>query len=263
MMRKTFLTVAVAAAMLAGCQSTGSTSSGGGRAAADRTQTTAPQVVRGVYVSRGRTFQLPPGEWRVVDERTVNRGGPHSARQTFTVLASTAGKTIDRVAVLWVQYKTRYIERWSRYQGCNTTDRPNVYHAVVRANTGDVSSFGPGTKVDCWHVRAFSLGTSGDPHFTVRALWDYAKANGLYLPAVLVGARFAQKPEIDRRDYAEFLWNPDLIAPRPGGAPWRPEDFNAAAVRADPARKAAMDGLVAWAEDWRRRYPIASPAPSS
>ena len=257
MMRPIGILVASALA-LAGCQSSGSSS--GGSTAERTAPSAAPKIVRAIYEDNGRSFALPPGDWRLIDRTTINEPVNHSAPQTFSVLASVTDKVIDRVAVVWVQRKYRYKNRWSQYKGCLTTRDSAVYHSVVKANTGSDSEFRDGLKVDCWHARALSLGTKGEVHPFVRELRAYARANGLYLPAVMVGARFAQKPLFDRRDYVEIMWNPDLLAPSSAGKPWTVADWQASAVKADPAKKAVMDGIVTWGTDWRARHPISSPA---
>lgn len=240
-----------------GCQTT--SDSGAPAATSGAQPAAAPQAFRGSYTSHDRVFALPPGEWRLVKTRTDTTNSDHAAPETFSVLVSVTGQVIDRVAVVYVQRKYRYQDRWSQYKGCLTTENPRVYSAEVRENTGDRYNFTSNTRVDCWHVRSFSMGLKGDAHWTVEALNAYAKANGLYLAPTMVGARFAQKPLYDRRDYVEFLWNADLLLGAPDGKPWPPEAFLRETVKSDPAKTAVMEGVKAWAADWRARYPIASP----
>ena len=198
------------------------------------------------------SFPMPPGDWRLAASYDQSGSSPN-APQTFRAFVSRSGKTIDRVAVVWVQRKYTYVEKWRQYQSCLTKGDEGVHHAVVTQNTGDANSPSTTTKVDCWHVRTFSLGTSGGAHPLVQGLRDYADANGLFLSPAMVGARFAQKRMVDRRSYVEYLWTPDILVPRYDGGIWGLEDWSSQAVAGDPARRTAVQGIVRWAEEWRPR----------
>lgn len=229
--------------LLAGCVSSGSN--------VGRVGQVADATVAGTVRVEGLNFPLPDGQWNEVQTYTVPGTSPR-APQTFTVYASVNDGVIDRAAVFWVQYKTTHQERWRRYQGCLDDSDAGVLHAVITRNTGSEEP-SEGTAIDCWHIRSFSLGRSGSAHPTIEALQLFADREGLYLPVTMLSVRFAQKREVDRRDYADYLYNPDVLLPRPGGGPWRPEEWSAEAVAAEPAQAIVIDRLRAWAETWRPR----------
>lgn len=197
-------------------------------------------------------FPLPPGEWNRVWTYDVAGTGRRQAPQTFRVYASVNEGVIDRAAVFWVQRKSTFVDRWRRYQGCLTTADAGVLHAVVTTNTGG-SEPSTNTAIDCWHVRVFSMGRAGSVHPTTAALQALADREGLYLPVTMLSVRFAQKREVESRDYADYLYNADFLSPEPTGAPWLPGDWTAEAVAASPARRLVVDRLIGWGEAWRPR----------
>lgn len=209
--------------------------------------TSAPRVSDAISMDDLR-FPLPGGEWREVYTHKIPGQSP-SAPQTFKVYASVSGSVIDRVSIFWVQRKSTYKDLWRQYQSCLTTAEPEVHHAVVTHNEG-----GPNPtrnpRLDCWHVRTLSMGRAGGAHPVIEALHVFAQREGLIMPATMVGARFAQKRLSDRREYAEYLWNPDVLSPNPGNI-WTPGDWTAEAAKADPARKIVVDRIKRWGEAWR------------
>lgn len=216
-------------------------------------ETLAPQTatpVSGAVTLEELTFPLPGGEWREVYTHNIPGRSP-SAPQVFKVYASVSGSVIDRAAIFWVQRKKTHKNLWRQYQSCLTTSAPQVHHAVVRQNEGgDSPTNNPA--LDCWHVRTLSMGRAGGAHPVIEALHVYAEREGLIMPAAMLGARFAQKRMTDRREYAEYLWNPDILAPVPGKI-WTAADWTQDAVAADPARKIAIERITRWGEAWRPR----------
>ena len=209
----------------------------------------APRVSNAV-VLEDLTFPLPGGEWREVYTHTIPGQSP-SAPQTFKVYASISGGVIDRAAVFWVQRKYSYKTRWRQYQSCLTTSQPTVHSAVVTLNEGGTSP-SENPRIDCWHVRTLSMGRKGGAHPIIEALHVFAQREGLIMPTTMIGARFAQKRLTDRREYAEYLWNPDVLSPKPGGI-WLPDDWSRDAAAGDPARKIAIDRITRWGTAWRPR----------
>lgn len=220
----------------------------------------AAQKFENSYESQGRNFALPPGQWVLVSSRQENSGVSHAAEQNFSLLASVTNNVIDRVVITWVQrkYNARWKNHWTRYPSCLTDDAPQVLYSVVRENTGPEHDWVTGTAIDCWHLRSFSLGRTGSELDLMEDLHNFAAANSLYLPVAMLGARFAQKPLSDRRDYIEYLWNPDMLLAKPDGSPWLPADWYQDAVTADPARKAVVEGLKQWGIRWRETYPTST-----
>ena len=206
--------------------------------------------VSGTTVVEELSFPLLPGDWREVYTHNVPGSSP-AAPQTFKVLASVTNGTVDRATIVWVQRKYSFPDKWRKFQGCLETSDPNVHHAVVSRNTGDFDAPSTGTEVDCWHVRNFSLGRSGGAHPIVEALHLYAQREGLFLPATMIGARFAQKRLEDRRSYVEYLWTPEVLIPKVGGGVWLPGDWTSTVVASDPGRQLVVDRLISWAKDWR------------
>ena len=209
---------------------------------------TSATPVSGAVEVEGLTFPLPGGEWREVYSHKIPGRSPN-APQSFQVYASISGNVIDRAAIFWVQRKFSYTNKWRQYQSCLTTGDANVHFSEVRLNEGGAE---PTTdpKLDCWHVRTLSMGRAGGAHPVIEALHVYAEREGLVMPATMIGARFAQKRLSDRREYAEYLWNPDVLSPNPGKV-WTPADWSRAATAADPARKIVTDRITRWGKAWR------------
>lgn len=197
------------------------------------------------------SFPLPDGDWNRIWTHRIPGTSP-SAPQTFEILVSVQDNVIDRAAVMWVQYKTRVPDRWRRYQGCLEAGDEGVLHSVVRVNTGSDQP-STGTEIDCWHVRAFSLGRQGSPHPVIEALQAFADREGFYLPVTMLSVRFAQRPRTDRRSYADYLWNADLLLPKPDGGIWLPEEWYADRVAESPAMQLVVRRLAEWGAAWRGR----------
>lgn len=204
--------------------------------------------VTGATTLEGLDFPLPPGEWREVYEFTKPGVAPH-APQRFKVLASVSNGVVDRAAIVYVMRKSRFKNLWRSFQGCFEEGGPNVHHVEIAANEGG-STPTPDPRLDCWHVRSVSMGRAGGAHEAIEALHLFAQRERAYMPAVMVGARFVQKRQFDRRDYVEYLWNPDVLAPKLDGV-WTPEDWRADAVSQSAAKRITVDRLIAWAKEWR------------
>jgi hypothetical protein len=209
----------------------------------------ASTPVSGAVVLEDLTFPLPGGEWREVYTHSIPGSSPN-APQTFKVYASVSGAMIDRAAIFWVQRKFSVTNKWRQYQSCLTTKDSDVHYSEIILNEGsNTPSVDP--KLDCWHVRALSTGRAGGAHPVIEALHLYAAREGLVMPAVMIGAKFAQKRIGDRRDYAEYLWNLDVLSPNQAKI-WRPTDWTQSAVATDPARRIAVERITRWAKDWRK-----------
>ena len=238
-MRKPLIALAVIGTMLGAC------------AQPEVGSLDAPPVSGAVEVD-GLSFPLPTGDWQLAASYNQPGASPN-APQAFRAYVSRSDKLIDRVAIVWVQRKSTFKNLWRKYQSCLTEGDPGVHHAVVTTNTGDFDNPSTDTAIDCWHVRTFSLGTQGGAHPIVEGLRAYADSNGLFLSPAMVGARFAQKRQADRRSYVEYLWTPDILVPRFDNGIWGLDDWSPEAVAADPARTIAVKGLVDWATTWRPR----------
>lgn len=235
--------VALSAAILSGCASSGP-------GASDIPLLGAVTASNQTTVD-GLRFPLPNGVWNKVWTYEVP-GGRSKAPQTFQIYASVNEGVIDRAAVFWVQRKSTFIDLWRRYEACLDANDDNVLHAVIAKNTGG-SQPGAGVDVDCWHIRVVSMGRQGAPHPTIAALQALADRDGLYLPVTMLSTRFAQKREIESRDYADYLYNADFLAPKPDGSPWLPDEWSKSAVAADRAKSLVVERLTRWGEGWRPR----------
>jgi len=245
MMLQKIISFTACLAFLVSCQTTEPPSS------------TSPKNFTNVFETQDRNFALPPGNWTLVSQDRLKVGGNHSAEQNFSLLISVTENVVDRVIISWVQRKyNKWREHWSQYPSCQTTSKENVFHSVIVQNTGS-AQWKVGNKVNCWHIRTFSLGTNGSELSILEDLRAYAKQNNLYLPATLLGVRYAQNPMSDRRDYIEYLWNPDILLPKSEGA-WRPADWTTKSVAQDPGKNAVIQQLKNWAVRWRQKYPMAS-----
>lgn len=200
-------------------------------------------VVEGSAEYLGVTVPLPPGKWEVVDTVTIKNPGYPNFPIKQAVLASRSGNVVDRVTRIWVQQKLRSADWFNAYHPC---DADGYFFSVVKENTGKT--------LDCWHVREVSLGLDGSPEAGTLALTDYGKSNGLFVPVVMIGARFARLQDPRQRFYVEYLWTPDLlVAADTENHVWLPDDWTSDAVKSDPRKTALVETIIAWAKDWRER----------
>lgn len=127
---------------------------------------------------------------------------------------------------------------------------PDYYHQQANEE-GDGSGA-------CWHVRAVNLGLADDPHWVNLVLAHYADTHDLYLPAAMLGVRFIRYHEGELLQ-VDYLWNPDLLLTPPAGRVWVPEDWSNAAVQAAPDKRAIMEVIRGWSEDWQPKVDAALP----
>jgi hypothetical protein len=186
---------------------------------------------------------LPPGSWEVVDSVTI----PNPRFPNFPIgqqiLVSRTGKVVDRMVRITVQRKKQLQDYFTPFRPCEA----DGYHfSAVADNSGN--------GLDCWHVRPVSLGLDDDAEPGNALLAKYGKANGLFVPVVMLGARYARLHANDTRYTVEYLWTPDLLSPAPAAAKiWTPKDWTAEAVADDPTRAAVIAAIIAWAKDWRAK----------
>jgi len=208
----------------------------------------AAPVAAGPTVEGNTSFQsvrvpLPPGTWEVVDSIAI----PNPRFPNFPIgqqiLVSRTGKVVDRVVRITVQKKKQLQDYFTPFRPCEA----DGYYFTEVADNG-------GNGLDCFHARAVSLGLDGDDEPGNALLAKYGKANGVFVPVVMVGARFARLPTNDTRYTVEYLWTPDLLLAAPAAAKfWTPKDWTAEAVAADPSRQAVIAPIIAWAKDWRAK----------
>lgn len=182
----------------------------------------------------GLSAPLPPGNWTLLYHGDQDVRGGTAAREIY--VSETRG-VIDRVVL---DYRVHLGKRYDFLprESCRS---PEYYYQQEKV--------GPGSG-ECWHVRAISLGTAGDPHWVNVAIDQYATARDLFLSPVMIGTRFIryQDGELIQVDY---LWNAELLLAPPAGRVWEPEDWSNAAVARDPAKRVIMETLRRWSEEWQ------------
>jgi hypothetical protein len=186
---------------------------------------------------------LPPGQWEEVDSITI----PNARFPDFPIrqqiLVSRSGKVIDRVVRIWVQRKKQLANYFTPSGLC---EDEGYLHSVIEDNSGNA--------LDCWHVRPMSVGQKGEVEPGNALLAKFGTVNGLFVPVVMLGARFVRKPSNDLRYYVEYLWTPDLLLPAHTPAKvWTPADWTIETVQADPAKAAVIQPIIDWATDWHGR----------
>ena len=183
---------------------------------------------------------LPPGQWEVVDTVTIPNTRFPNFPITQEILISRSGKVVDRVVRIWVQRKKRLEDWFDPYHPC---DADGYFHSEVEANTGN--------ELDCWHVRALSLGLADDPEPGNKLLAEFGRRNGLFVPVVMLGARFVRYHDASTRYYVEYLWTPDLLIPANTTAKvWTPADWTGDAVKQDAGKQAVVTAIVDLAKEW-------------
>lgn len=179
---------------------------------------------------------LPPGTWRTV----LTREEPFKAgrgRDTWTVSARVRDGVVERLVLAQV------VEAGAgaAFGEQKTCQRDTYYFQTIT-----VKQRGRG---DCWHVRYANFGLQQNPHWLSKEVDAFLRREGLSMSVVMPGVRFVRHdgPLLVQ---VEYLWNPDVLL-RPRGRPiWLPADWENAAVRADPERRAVMEMLRRWGEDW-------------
>jgi hypothetical protein len=186
---------------------------------------------------------LPPGQWEEVDSITIPNPGFANFPIRQQILVSRSGKVVDRVVRIWVQRKKQISNYFTPSGLC---EDEGYFHAEVKDNSGDA--------LDCWHVRPMSLGQKGEVEPGNALLAKYGKDKGLFVPVVMLGARFVRKPNNDLRYYVEYLWTPDLLLQADTKAKvWTPADWTLETVKADPAKAAVVQPIIDWATNWYGR----------
>ena len=183
---------------------------------------------------------LPPGQWEEVGTFAIPNPRFPNFPIAQQILVSRTGKVVDRVVRIWVQTKKLQQDWFTPYHPC---DADGYYHSKVIDNSGN--------RLDCWHVRTLSLGQDGDTEPGNAALVKHGKKNGLFVPVVMLGARFARYASTSKRYYVEYLWTPDLLLPANTPAKvWLPADWTLEKVKADADKAAAVQVIVDWAKAW-------------
>lgn len=188
---------------------------------------------------------LPPGAWTTIydGDQAVLRGAAH--RQIlFSVSRGMVGRA---VLVYRVQLGMRY-----EFLPRTSCSSPGYWYATAEPVAPDR------TRGACWHVRAVNLGLAGEPHWVNPVMSAYADGRELYLPATMIGVRYVRHHQGEMLQ-VDYLWNPDLLLPPPDAGVWQPDDWSNAAVEADPRKRAIMQVIRGWAEEWEPRVQAALP----
>ena len=185
---------------------------------------------------------LPPGEWTLLYRTDQAVRGGTAVREIY--VSDTRGVIERAVLDYRVQLGKRY--DFLPRESCKS---PDYYYQQEKV-------LGPGSG-ECWHVRAISLGTAGDPHWVNLVMDQYATERDLYLSPVMIGTRFIryQEGELVQIDY---LWNAELLLAPPEGRAWEPADWSNAAVALDPRKRVIMETLRRWSEDWQQKLAAGS-----
>jgi hypothetical protein len=198
----------------------------------------------GPTASLGRfVIPLPRGDWQQAysGERELAHGT--SAR---TIMVGEVDGVIDRLVLVY-HAKVGSREYFLPRENCAN---PEYFFATTGVQQ-------PGTG-ECWHVRTVNLGLAGDPHWVNKIVDLYARGVDLYSPATMIGVRFIRHDGADLLQ-VDYLWNPDLLFPRPDGDVWLPADWSNQAIAEDPRKKVIMETLRRWGEDWQPRMAAAFP----
>lgn len=184
----------------------------------------------------GVEVPLPTGEWIVYFTRA--RPGGNYPRSDVG-LARIRDRLVHQTIYITVA-RARRGDGFRPYGGC---EQPYYTHVVVDRNRHSSDQ-------DCHHVRVIDLSAGEQPSENMRALFAFADGRKLFLPVAMIGVRYhlADRKLLLRVSYG---WNPDLILPASGKRKlWVFEDWTKAAVEKDPRRKAVMDTMAKWGEDW-------------
>lgn len=193
-------------------------------------------VVSSRVAFAGVSVPLPEGQWERIGE--LRDSSIAGFPQRYAIFTSSAEGVLDRAIVVWQQSRTNARDWFTPYAHCVHGTYP---HAVTYVNARNNHA--------CWHVRPLSLGLGSETPQN-QAIFDYAARRDLYQPLTMIGVRFVSGQGMSR-SYIEYLFNPDLLLPRSDGRPWRARDWEKGAVAGDPSRRAVVDALAAWGEEWQ------------
>lgn len=192
--------------------------------------------VSGVLAVRSFNVPLPEGAWSVYFV-AANDDDSHPRLDVGLALVQ-AGVVKQTAYVVVARAPGR--DGFKRYANC---ERPHYLHTQVSINRH-------GLDQACWHVRPIDLGLSDRPPDALGALSKFADEAGIYLPVVLLGARFHNADRTGALRVA-YNWNPDLIVSAGQKKKfWIYADWTNDGIALDP-RKAAVVAIVrSWAEEW-------------
>lgn len=196
----------------------------------------AGTVIEGAADIGGFKVPLPDGPWTVF----YSEDKPEGKIPTFTLgLLRTSGKAVKQVAFIRVANNS-IRGGFKPFEQCTL---PNYFFAETVVNQ-------IGGPQNCWHVRPETL-AADTPSARQTALTNFAKSRKLFLPLTMIGSRYhmANRTSSLRVSYG---WAPDLIIPAPKDKKvWRFQDWTADAVATDARKKAVMNKMKRWGDEWR------------
>jgi len=186
----------------------------------------------------GFTLPLPQGEWTAF---YATEDSDDKFRNSKLGLVLVSGNSVKQMAYFRVsQSKTG--SGFRPYEQCAL---PHYFYSETSSNQ-------IGGAQDCWHVQVETLAPD-EATDRQKALLEFAKSRGLFLPLAIIGPRF-HRASSDVLLQASYGWTPDLIIKAPKDTKvWRFQDWTAEAVAKDPRKKVVMNKFKRWGEDWRPR----------
>jgi hypothetical protein len=179
---------------------------------------------------------LPEGSWREVltREEAFKAGRGSSTRK---VLARVRDGVVERLVLIHV-VDAGSGEAFREQKACA---RDTYYYQTITERGQGIG--------DCWHVRFANFGLAGDPHWLSEDVDGYLRRERLSMSVVMLGVRFVRHagPTLVQ---VEYLWNPDLVLAPKERVVWLPPDWQNPAVRARPDRRAVMETLKQWGQNW-------------
>lgn len=231
------LGVAVAALILAGCQTTASNH------VAPKTGTTYQNVFD---LGNGIQLPLPEGNWTLVGNKGIaNNTGQFIYQPVFAnIEGDTVKKFIWAITAIGEKNSPGFSDGYVVFRTCSRTNMHHV-HTFMMVDSGDQ---------DCWFVNhQVMTGGNRTPPSIVQAR-EYFKANKIKMPVTTIytGHHFANF----RLQFltARYYFNPEAegFAP-PKQAAWRTNDWHRDRIVNDPKKEAYVGKIIDWGKQWHQR----------
>lgn len=194
------------------------------------------QTASGAVQLGGMTIPLPQGEWSVYYAVEDEYPKFQTSKMGLVLISN---KAVKQTAYFRVS-RSKTGAGFKPYEQCSL---PYYFYGETVLNQISGAQ-------NCWHVQVETLAPD-DASDRQKAILEFAKSRGLFLPLAAIGSRF-HRASPDVLLQASYGWTPDLIIKAPKDIKvWRFQDWTAEAVTKEPRKKAVMTKFKRWGEEWR------------
>jgi len=197
---------------------------------------------------RGGTSQvqvaLPEGKWTLVGWSIYP-----NEQELGGVVIQTEGNVVSHLVDFYLPWRTETRMYLQPYKFCGRNDILYVGKAevfvVYQANKMQPQ--------DCWGINHWPMTLSGNVPKHLLAVRDYLEENDLVMPSTMIAVQYRRG---GRGKYlsVNYYFNPELEGlPPPAQVEWRTSDWHRDRAFRDPAKKAYIEKLIEWGENWHEQ----------